>query len=81
MSHTLTTYCFHLWHLISLQKEPMSCLTGQISADLLDVVDQGVAVLLPVGLQCVFTGELVTAELQSDLKAVAAQVIEVLHTC
>lgn len=63
-----------------MHKKHRSCLNFQISADLLDVVDEGVAVLLPVGLQRVFTGELVAAELQSDLKAVAAEVIEVLHT-
>lgn len=51
------------------------------TTDLLDVVDEGVAVLLPVGLERVLTGELVTAELQSDLKTVAAEVVEILHTC
>lgn len=48
---------------------------------LLDVVDQRVAVLLPVGLQRVLIGELVTTELQGDLKAVAAEVVEILHPC
>lgn len=48
---------------------------------LLDVVDQGVAVLLPVVLQCVLIGELVAAELQGDFKAVAAEVVEILHSC
>ena len=48
---------------------------------LLDVVDQRVAVLIPVVLERVLIGELVTAELQSDLKAVAAEVVEILHSC
>lgn len=48
---------------------------------LLDVADQRVAVLVPVGLERVLVGELVAAELQSDLKAVAAEVVEVLHPC
>lgn len=51
------------------------------AAYLLDVVDQWVAVLLPVALECVLIGELVTAELQSDLKTVAAEVVEILHPC
>lgn len=53
----------------------------RISANLLDVADEGVTVLLPVVLQHVFMGKLVTAKLQSDLKAVAAQIIEILHPC
>lgn len=48
---------------------------------LLDVVDQRVAVLVPVVLERFLVGELVTAELQSDLKAVAAEVVEILHSC
>lgn len=51
------------------------------AAYLLDVVNQRVSVLLPVGLECVLIGELVTTELQSDLKAVAAEVVEILHSC
>lgn len=46
---------------------------------LLNVVDKRVAVLLPVGFECVLTGEFVTAELQGDLKTVTAEVVEVLH--
>lgn len=37
--------------------------------------------MLPVVLQCVLIGELVAAELQGDLKAVAAEVVEILHSC
>lgn len=48
---------------------------------LLNVADQWVAVLVPVGLERVLAGELVAAELQSDLKAVAAEVVEILHSC
>lgn len=48
---------------------------------LLNVADQGVAVLVPVGLERVLVGELITAELQRDLKAVAAEVVEILHPC
>lgn len=55
--------------------------TSSLSATyLLNVVDQWVAILLPVGLERLLTGELVTAELQSDLKAVAAEVVEILHS-
>lgn len=48
---------------------------------LLNVVDQRVAVLLPVVLERVLVRELVTTELQSDFKAVAAEVVEILHSC
>ena len=46
---------------------------------LFDIADQRVAVLVPVGLEHVLAGEFITAELQSDLKTVAAQVVEILH--
>lgn len=48
---------------------------------LLDVADQRVAVLVPVALERVLVGELIAAELQRDLKAVAAEVVEILHPC
>lgn len=48
---------------------------------LLDVADQGVAVLVPVALERVLVGELIATELQRDLKAVAAEVVEILHPC
>ena len=47
---------------------------------LLDVVDHGVLVLVPVLLQGVLGGEFVTAQLQGDLEAVAAEVVEILHS-
>lgn len=48
---------------------------------LLQVTDEWVSVILPVALQCLFRWKLLTAELHGDLKAVAAEVIEVLHSC
>lgn len=48
---------------------------------LLQVVDEGVFVIFPVAFESLFRWELLTAKLHSDLKAVAAQVIEVLHSC
>lgn len=50
-------------------------------AYLFDVVDERVAVLLPVALQRFLIGELVAAELQSDLETVAAEIVEILHSC
>lgn len=51
------------------------------AAYLLDVTDERIAVLLPVGLKHVLVGELVAAELQSDLETVAAEIVEILHSC
>lgn len=48
---------------------------------LLKVANEGVFVILPVGLQSLFRWELLTAKLHGDLKTVAAKVIEVLHPC
>lgn len=48
---------------------------------LCDIVDEGVAVLVPVHFECVLQGKLVTAQFQRDLKTVAAQIVKVLHTC
>lgn len=48
---------------------------------LLKVTNKGVFVILPVALQSLFRWKLFTAKLHGDLKAVAAQVIEVLHSC
>lgn len=65
-----------LWYRVTPRQKPCA---GFLY--LLDVVDQWVAVLLPVVLQCVLIGKLVAAELQGDLKAVAAEVVEILHSC
>lgn len=48
---------------------------------LLNVANEGVFVILPVVLQSLFRWKLFTAKLHSDLKAVAAEVIEILHSC
>lgn len=56
-------------------------LRAQSDANLLDVADEGVTVLLPVAFQCIFIGKLITAQLQSNLKTVAAQIVEILHPC
>lgn len=48
---------------------------------LLKVANKGVFVILPVALQSLFRRKLFAAELHGDLEAVAAQVIEVLHSC
>lgn len=48
---------------------------------LLDVANEGVFVILPVALQSLFRWKLFTTKLHSNLKAVAAEVIEVLHSC
>ena len=48
---------------------------------LLQVADEGVFVIFPVAFESLFRWELLTAKLHSDLEAVAAQVIEVLHSC
>ena len=48
---------------------------------LLHVADEGVFVVFPVAFESLFRWELLTAELHSDLEAVAAQIIEVLHSC
>ena len=53
----------------------------QNTSNLFNVVDEGVAVLIPVSFKSVLIRELVTAELQCDLKTVAAEVVEILHTC
>lgn len=47
---------------------------------LLYIADQWVAVLVPVLLEWVLRRKLITAQLQSDLKTITAQIVEVLHT-
>lgn len=51
------------------------------SVYLLEVANKGVFVILPVALQSVFRWKLFTAKLHGDLETVAAEVIEVLHSC
>lgn len=48
---------------------------------LLQVADEGVFVIFPVAFESLFRWELLTTQLHGDLEAVAAQVIEVLHSC
>ena len=48
---------------------------------LMNVANEGVFVILPVVLQSLFRWKLFTAKLHSNLKAVAAEVIEILHSC
>lgn len=48
---------------------------------LLKVANEGIFVILPVALQGLFRWKLFTAKLHSDLETVAAEVIEVLHSC
>jgi len=47
---------------------------------LLYVADEWVAVLVPVLLEWILRRKLITAQLQSDLKTITAQIVEVLHT-
>lgn len=47
---------------------------------LLNVIDEGVLVVLPIALQSFFRWEFFTAKLHCDFKAVAAEVIEILHS-
>lgn len=51
------------------------------SVYLLEVANKGVFVILPVALQSLFRWKLFTAKLHGDLETVAAEVIEVLHSC
>lgn len=48
---------------------------------LLKIANEGVFVIFPVALQSLFRWKLFTAKLHSDLEAIAAEVIEVLHSC
>ena len=48
---------------------------------LLNVANEGVFVIFPVALQSLFRWKLFTAKLHGNLKAVAAEVIEILHSC
>lgn len=57
---------------------PVSAHTNT-NTHLYDIVDEGVAVLVPVHFECVFQWKLVTAQLQCDLKTVTAQIVKVLH--
>lgn len=45
------------------------------------VGNEGIFVLIIISGEVLIGGKLITAHFHSDLKAVAAQVIEVLHTC
>lgn len=48
---------------------------------LLNVIYKRVLVVLPVAFQSFFRWEFFTAKLHCDFKAVAAEVIEILHSC
>lgn len=48
---------------------------------LLEVANKGVFIFLPVAFQSLFRWKLFTAKLHGDLETVAAEVIEVLHSC
>ena len=52
-----------------------------LCAYLPNVVVEGVLVVLPVLRKLCCWRELITAQLQGDLKTVGGQVVEVLHTC